>query len=60
MLSYKFLCDVLLRMHGRFADVVSSFTQDSANFDCFSLVPPRLLVGKSKTTSIKIILRKNV
>ena len=22
MLSYKFLCDVLLRMHGRFADVV--------------------------------------
>ena len=22
VLSYKFLCDVLLRMHGRFADVV--------------------------------------
>jgi len=64
MITYKFLRGVLLRIHDRSTDGVFQLAilalPDSVNFDCFSPVPAKVLAGKSKTTSIKILLRKNL
>ena len=64
MITYEFLRGVPLRMHDRSADGVFHLTilalPDSVNFDCFSPVPAKVPVGKSKTTSIQILLRKNL
>ena len=43
MITYKFLRGVLLRLHDRSADGVFHLLAISANFDCFSLVPAKVI-----------------
>jgi len=42
MITYNFFCGVLHRMHDRPHLTMVVFSQLSANFDCFSLVPAKV------------------
>jgi len=57
MISYKFLCCVLLRMHHRSADsvfhlAILALLKTPQTLIVFHFCPPRLPAGKSQTTSI--------
>jgi len=57
ILTYKFLCGVLLRMHDRSADgvfhlAILALLKTRQTLIGFHLCPPMLLAGKSKTISL--------